>query len=207
MSKRTNQEKSKKPLTECGADGGLLIDFTEDVLTIFFEYENNDFGQMKTFSEITLLEYVASSYGESCLTLLRRVEQYNINNSINFNRDCSYRFLPAMFCLRQYIELKLKCLYMLVNRTSFDNNHNLKELASFIKQKGFPLNNFNVAINFVNKYEHKDAAFFRYMINKNFKCTKKISMNMHMYNQIHDMILNIENDYNKIKEKIRYKID
>lgn len=207
MSKRTNRDTSKKLLTECGIDGGLLYNLTDDKFEIQFEYYEDSEKDSKTFSEITLLEYVATSYWESCLTLFRRVEQYDLNKIISFNRSCSYRFLPAMFCLRQYIELKLKCLYMLVNRTSFDNNHNLKELTSFIKEKGFSLNNFNVAINFVNKYEHNDAAFFRYMIDKNFKCTKKISMNMHMYNQIHDMILNMENEYNKVKDKVRYKID
>ena len=30
---------------------------------------------------------------------------------------------------------------------------------------------------------------------------------MHMYNQIHDMILNMENEYNKVKDKVRYKIN
>ena len=104
MSKRTNRDTSKKLLTECGIDGGLLYNLTDDKFEIQFEYYEDSEKDSKTFSEITLLEYVATSYGESCLTLFRRVEQYDLNKIISFNRSCSYRFLPAMFCLRQYIE-------------------------------------------------------------------------------------------------------
>ena len=52
MSKRTNRDTSKKLLTECGIDGGLLYNLTDDKFEIQFEFYEDSEEDSKTFSEI-----------------------------------------------------------------------------------------------------------------------------------------------------------
>ena len=202
MSKKCN--KDKKILTEHGVDGALMLGFYDDLFKIQFEFYDNLIGDCETFSEVTLLEYVANSYEKSCLTLFKCVDEYDLDKSINFNKNCSYRFLPAMFCFRHYVELKLKCLYMIINNRSFENEHDLEKLLKPIKDEGIDCKGFKKAINLINNYEKNDTSFFRYLIDTNFECVKEINVKIHIFNEIKSIINEITIEYREIRKTFRF---
>ena len=183
------------PLKAQGLWGGIQRCYRKKDMSIVFKFNDNIFNS-ETFSEITLLNFVAQSYADSCLTLLLRMEGYNIDASARENNFCSTRYLPAMFCFRHYLELKLKCLYMVLTRQSFDFNHKLNMLLEEVKQKGFSNNVFDEPINYIENIENGDEAFFRYLISTKFDCVDEINIPMFEFKRIKNFIIDIEQAYN-----------
>ena len=64
-------------LTQKGVKYALLKTFYNKKIVINFQFSDNFFFQGKTFSEITLLNFVAKSYANSCLTLFKKLTEYN----------------------------------------------------------------------------------------------------------------------------------
>ena len=91
-----------------GCYKAILREYFEDEMCINFRFYDNLILGKETYSVITLLDFVAKSYADSCLTLFRRLEDYDFNNMPTQNNNISLRYLPAMFCFRHFIELKLK---------------------------------------------------------------------------------------------------
>lgn len=167
-----------------------------------FQFNDNIFYQGRTFSEITLLNFVTKSYANSCLTLFKKLTEYNPKDLDNIkNTNIAYRYLPAMFTFRHYIELRLKTLYMILAKQSFTFNHNLSALLKEVKEAGFDKNVFDEPIKFIDKYEKHNDEHFRYLITKEFQCTKKLEIPMFQFDKIKKFIQDIEKVYDEIELK------
>ncbi len=188
----SNKSKDIHKVKTKGAYKALAKSCFEDVVTVNFEFFDNQMFYCDTFSEITLIDFVAKSYAESCLTLLSKVNAYQLDDTISSINFAIRRFLPAMFCFRHYLELRLKCIYMEINLTSFEMSHNLIDLYDNIKEHSPEFNVFEEPINYINQYENGNEEFFRYMISKDFIGCKSINILMHDLKKVKNYISSIE---------------
>lgn len=196
-----NKKDTKRfPLTQSGVKYAILKTFYDDKIVVSFQFRDNMLFHGETFSEITLLNFVAKSYANSCLTLFKKLTEYNPQetNSIK-NESISYRYLPAMFTFRHYLELRLKTLYMVLKKQSFNFDHNLSALLGELKESGFNSNVFDEPIKFIENYEKGNDEYFRYLITKNFQCTKKLEIPMFQFDKIKSIIQDIEKVYDEIE--------
>lgn len=164
-------KKEKKKVTTkgvCYAYDKKRID--DNKVRILFNYTDPLFGETK--SEISVLEYVARSYGESCIYLLTQLKQYDSYK----HADYDHFYLPAMFCFRHCLELRLKVLYMRYTQESFDNNHTLNGLLQKVKEAGFQESIFDEPVNYIENIECKQDAFLRYIISTNFEYPEYIDI-------------------------------
>ncbi|MBR3864450.1 MAG: hypothetical protein IKJ19_04995 [Clostridia bacterium] len=177
----------------------------ENVVTMNFKFFDDFIYDGETFSEITILDFVAKSYAESCLTLLSKVDTYQFDDTHSSVNYTTYRFLPAMFCFRHYLELRLKCIYMEINFTNFETSHNLIDLYNDIKEHSLDFKVFEEPIKYVNQFENGYDEFFRYLIPKNFEYCESLSMPMHDFKKVKNYITSIEtcvkNVINKLMEE------
>lgn len=82
-----------------------------------FEYDATTKSGVETqFCELGELTYVAESYFRSSIKLLSEVEKIDITKDDKYNYNLSFYFLPAMFCFRHYVELKMKIVYLDIKR-------------------------------------------------------------------------------------------
>jgi len=192
-----NKEKLKlKPKGYLGATEYQLFDSYARI-NFLFKGGLGDDEMFVNFSEINILNFVADSYKCSCLTLFLKLREYVNVKTLAGTIYCAYRYLPAMFCFRHYIELRLKCFYMKQNREFCEvcNGHNLTEICNKIKEKGFSLKAIKQAIEYVNNIEKNDETFFRYLISPSYNCSKNIKIEMLEYDKIRGIITEIEKEY------------
>ena len=136
-------ETARKKLNEQGIEGAMSISYGKNTMIIDFRNNNDPLGLgTDNFSEKTVFDFVATSYASSCLTLLNRMKDYRDAEDYRQKDQCSYRFLPAMFCFRHYVELKLKHLYMCYHQEEYMENHNLRKLCEDLKKE----NLFNMGV-------------------------------------------------------------
>lgn len=200
---KNNSKKSKKPLQEIG-DDAVKWEFFEEQFNINFNFKIKLENKTEKFSsEINLLDFVARSYAESSLTLSNKILNYSPNNSLVDIKYEAYRFLPAMFCFRHSVELRLKYFYMLIKRESFDNKHSLSELLKILKDNHFQSDIFDKAIEFINNFEGNKDEHFRYLIDTSFNCEYKIEIKKSDIENVIKFVKEIEKEYPKLKNKIR----
>lgn len=193
--------KPTKPLKEIGAEA-IQWELYNEGFNVCFKFYDDFITEGKVFSEITLLEFVAKSYAESCLTLINKILDYTIQDSNSSIRYKAYRFLPAMFCFRHSIELRLKCLYMLLKRESFKNEHKLSNFLKILKDSGLKTTVFDKPIEFLSTCEKNDGHF-RYFIDTSFNCTNKIEIKKDDLKKVIEYIKAIETEYPELKIRIR----
>lgn len=201
--------KTRDKLKEYGYGGAYQYTLNDEEFIIDFKV---DAGFAYGFSEITLLNYVAESYRNSTLTLLRKVNKIadcNESKSTYEIAKYSYGYIPAMFCFRHYLELKLKSLYMTINRMQFNSvTHDLTELFSEIKTKIQMLHIDSIwienAVKYVDLIEKKNQYHFRYYIDKKFKPTTQIIIS---YKTILDELEKIILDFSKCSYEIEKTIE
>ena len=173
MGKKKNIPKSLEnqsgEITYSCYDNKAIIDFCD-----------ND---KQTPAELTEFKFVVDSYFESCFVLLTEVEKYATSDSFNDKKRCLLKYLPAVFCFRHYIELKIKYLYMHHTGKSFNTNeHSLSVLLKELQEaSGLDYAIFNSSISYISEIEKIDNnerfdAFSRYLVDRNFNFSKKLSI-------------------------------
>ena len=160
---------------------------------MFFNYKEDCFG-VNIFNEVTLLNFVAQSYAKSALELYKKVAEYDSEDA-NEEKDTTYFYLPAKFCFRQYLELKLKCLIMIYKEKSFKTIHKLSSLLEEVKKSGFNYQVFSEPIQYIENIENGDCTLFRYLIDKDFNSKRNFLIPMFDYEKVKQYIDNIENKY------------
>lgn len=193
-------EEIRKKLNEKGIEGAMAITYGEDRMIIDFKTPNGFLGMDgESFSEKTVFDFVATSYASSCLTLLSRMKEYYKAEDYRKKDQCSYRFLPAMFCFRHYIELKLKYLYMCYHQEEYLGNHNLRKLCEDLKKDNlFDMGIFDEPIEYIEKIEKfipngkVDESYFRYLANKNFQFQEHLEIPFSDIEKIENYIREIE---------------
>lgn len=164
------------------AEDEAIIDFCEDA---------------DTSSELLETKFVIDSYFESCCTLLYKVEQYRNAQNINDRKKCLLNYLPAFFCFRHYLELRLKYLYMLHTNKVFSAKHDLSILHESLRNaSGLKYDVFNKPIELVESIErinnYKCSEFSRYLITKQFDFKKKIDVVIDDTMKMREMLIEIE---------------
>ena len=134
-------------------------------------------------AELTEFKFVVDSYFESCFVLLTEVEKYATSDGFKDKKRCLLKYLPAVFCFRHYIELKIKYLYMQHTGKSFNTNeHSLSVLLKELQEdSGLDYAIFNSSISYISEIEKIDNnerfdAFSRYLVDRNFNFSKKLSI-------------------------------
>ena len=146
-------------------------------ITLHFQYETTSLNGVETqFDEFGELTYVAESYFRSSIKLLSDVDKISDSKDTKLNYKLSFYFLPAMFCFRHYVELKMKITYLNLTKDKFIVNHDLHFLRQNIEQQGFVNHCFDEAIELIDSYEQGHDEFFRYLLSKDFVFTKEISI-------------------------------
>lgn len=162
-------------------------------VNVLFRYTmKNDPARTELAGDIRLLDFVATSYAESCLTLLKRINEYENEDSLSTNKAKAYRYLPAMFCFRHYLESRLKYLYMEITREYPDPNYGLTDLLDSIKQNGFNLTIFDEPIKHIDQIEKNRTEHFRYLIAEKFADADDLEIPAYEFDRIKGYITNIE---------------
>lgn len=160
------KDKKSKKLSARGYQA-LKYEFREDWFTLNLCFKGGmDFGEedIENFSEEMVFGYLATSYANSCLTLISILENYNTTEDLIVKRNIASHFLPAMFCFRQYVELKLKELYVNIKKELPNFNHDIESLKNAIENElDFNIIAFNEALDFIKAKEKKSQTFFRYL--------------------------------------------
>jgi len=199
MSKKCH---TRKQLNEVGYSGAMGLHYSENEMWIDFRLDYDPLGISvpESFSEKTVLDFVTRSYADSCLTLLDRMSKYKDAEDYTSKNNCAYRYLPAMFCFRHYLELKLKCLYLYFHNESFDTNcHTLQKLLDDLKKNSaFQSDVFDEPIAYISeieKYEPNgkvEASCLRYLVSNEFKCKEHLRIPMFELAKVRKFILQIE---------------
>lgn len=162
----------------------------------------NDPVRTQLVSDIRLLDFLAVSYAESCLTLLKRLNEFNGEDLLASLESRAYRYLPAMFCFRHYLELRLKYLYLKIMKTQFDSNYDLIELLGMIKQNGFNLNVFDEPIKFIDQTEKNRIEHFRYLITQEYVDADQLEIPADEFDKIKSYITTIEQQCKRYVEQL-----
>ena len=197
----------RSPLKERGVDGAIRSRYAEDKMIVDFHFTDSTIlPDTENFSEKTVVYFVARSYYKSCQKLLKQVNKYKPSDRYRQMDDCAYRYLPAMFCFRHYLELKLKYLYMFYADESFNvNSHSLSELLEELKEKGFDGDVFDKPVAYVESLENSHGngdLYFRYLLNKNLECPDSLEIPMFELSDIRQFITDIEHYAAQAQDKI-----
>lgn len=164
-----------------------------DATVLQFEYDATTKKGVETqFCELGELTYVAESYFRSSLKLLSEVEKIDITKEDKHNYNLSFYFLPAMFCFRHYVELKMKIVYLDIKKDEFIFNHELQYLREKIESLGFTKHCFDDAIALIDSYEKGQVEFFRYLLGKDCVFKKSFSIQKGLNEKIKNIYLSIE---------------
>lgn len=162
-------------------------------LTLHFKYDaDTQHGIETQFCEQGELTYVAESYFRSSMKLLSEVDKINVSNNDKSNYYLTFYFLPAMFCFRHYVELKMKIVFLDLKKDKFIIKHDLHFLRENIEQCGFSKHCFDEAIELIDYYEQGHDEFFRYLLTKDFVFTTDISILHGLKNKIEKIYYSIE---------------
>ena len=195
------KKSERKQLKEKGIEGARQTMYGEDSIVVDFRFtDKNIRPDLENFSEKTVIDFVAKSYYKSCLTLLKRVNEYELSDQFRQMDDCAYRYLPAMYCFRHYLELKLKYLYMIYANESFNvSSHSLSALLSELKQKGFNDKVFDEPVAYIesleripNSQQQNGDFYFRYLIDRDIVCQESLDMPMFEFEKVRKYITDIE---------------
>lgn len=169
-----SKHKNKEPLNN--HDGG--ISYSGDKNKVLIDFCDNEKNES---SELLEFKFVVDSYFESAFTLLNEVEKYVLADNFNKKKICLLKYLPAFFCFRHYVELKLKYLFMKDTGCSFNTKeHTLSNLLEELKNEtGTSYAVFDRAITYIEKQEkivgnQKQTAYSRYLVDTNFNFSKNI---------------------------------
>lgn len=181
---------ARKPLKEKGL-GFFNIKLNDDKVIYNFHIGT---GSNESFSEKNVLNFVARSYKESCLRLLEQMKHYKKDNE-----KLALLYLPAMFCFRHYLELKLKLLYLDWHNEEFWNTHDLNDLLDDLeKNSTCDMGTFRAPIDYITHLEQinnkQTVEFFRYLIDPQFNCKESIEIPMYEFDKIFNFIANIERE-------------
>ena len=176
-----------------GKYNAVKITNIPDGTVLQFEYEVVTGMGIKTqFCELGELTYVAESYFRSSMKLLSNVDEINNSKDVKTNYNLSFYFLPAMFCFRHYVELKMKIIYLDLKKDKFIVAHDLHFLRDEIEALGLTKHCFDDAIALIDSYENGQDEFFRYLLSKDFVFTKDIKIPYHLKNKIENIYFTIE---------------
>lgn len=165
----------------------------QDKVNVLFRYTmKTDPAKTKLAGNIRLLDFVAVSYAESCLTLIKRIKEYDDEDLLSANASKAYRYLPTMFCFRHYLESRLKYLYMEIMREQVNPNYDLTDLLDAIKQNGFYLNIFDEPIKFIDQTEKNRVEYFRHLLAEKFADADQLEIPNYEFDKIKGYITNIE---------------
>lgn len=169
----------------------------------------NFYDKKETFSEYSTLCFVAESYKNSCLLLVEKLEESK-NCSVGRIKYLSTLYLPAMFCFRHYLELKLKQLYIWYYGESFitdKDGHKLNKLLKDLqKDENVKFEILSKAIGFIEEHEkfsfngEKDASYFRYLIDKNFESEKSLTFSLNYIDKIKLYLTELDFRINQIMQ-------
>jgi hypothetical protein len=195
-----SKSKERKPLKETG-QSLVGYKYFDDRVTIDFSIDRIIDGNLKSnFSEMNIINFDANSYRVCCLTLLKNMTKYKDAQTYSEKEYFASMYLPAMFCFRHYIELKLKFLYMYFCKETFTPTHDLNTLLADLKNNSdFTLSVFDEPIDYINNVEQfmpdgkVEVAYFRYLCDLNFEWQKHLEIPMFEHEKIRQYILNIEN--------------
>ena len=162
-------------------------------ITLHFEYDaDTQHGIETQFCEQGELTYVAESYFRSSIKLLSYVDKISDFNDDKSNYNLTFYFLPAMFCFRHYVELKMKIVYLDLKKDKFIVKHDLHFLRENIEQSGFTKHCFDEAIELIDSYEQGHDEFFRYLLTKDFVFTTDVSILRGLKKRIEQIYYSIE---------------
>ena len=191
----------RKSLQERGVEGAIHRTYYKDRVVVDFRFSDDNFRtNTENFSEKAVIDFVAKSYYKSCLTLLNQLNNYKYSDKYRLMDECSYMYLPAMFCFRHYIELKLKYLYMIYANESFNvKSHCLQDLLDELKDKGFKHNVFDEPVKYIeslenipNSQQHSSDFYFRYLVDRDIVCQETLEIPILECKKIQQYILDIE---------------
>lgn len=175
-------------------NGGISYSYYNDLAVI--DFCDND---KQLPAELMEFKFVVDSYFESCFILLIEVEKYLSAENIKEKRLSLLKYLPAVFCFRHYIELKLKFLYMKHTGTSFNSNtHDLSVLLKELQNvSGLEYAIFNNSISYIEKMEKtvnntNFVAFSRYLVDNQFNFQKNINIVLKDVKKIKQNLIEIE---------------
>ena len=156
-----NKGKQSKKLKATGYQA-LQYNLGEDEVSVDFRFIGGLDGEdLENFSEQKILDYLATCYANSCLTLLSSLEKYTQTENLIEKRNIAYRYLPAMFCFRHFVELKLKGIYVEIKNEMPDFNHDLEKIKKIIEENlNKPLIAYQQALDFLKRKKKVVKLFF-----------------------------------------------
>lgn len=187
-----NKGKQSKKLKATGYQA-LQYNLGEDEVSVDFRFIGGLDGEdLENFSEQKILDYLATCYANSCLTLLSSLEKYTQTENLIEKRNIAYRYLPAMFCFRHFVELKLKGIYVEIKNEMPDFNHDLEKIKKIIEENlNKPLIAYQQALDFLEEKEKSSQTFFRYLSNKSKEFVDKIHFSMKETETVRKLISDI----------------
>lgn len=199
----TQYRKSKKMKEIETEDSSIEYIGELEKLTIHFlgTQTNKKIGS----SILAVLPFLIDSYKNSCLQLLHTLKQHIPFNEAKKSKYYATFYLPAMFCFRHYVELKLKYLYAYYGQKTFETNHNLRSLASDLN-KVYPNNLFDSVVDYIDSLERffpegkTDDTYFRYLVDKNFVVENSLEISLQNIEKVEFFITELEFRIEKIQE-------
>ncbi len=173
-------------------DGSIVYMCAKDKVIIDFCQDE------KEPSELLELKFVVDSYFESCCVLLQQVKKYQHAKNFQTQKKYILKYLPAFFCFRHYVELKMKYLYMLYTRNTCPTTHDLTNLKTQLcDATGCRFDIFSKAISFIERNEHVDenarcVEYSRYLADRNFNFANSVSVDMDEVAEMLERIIEIE---------------
>lgn len=186
MSKR---EKEEEPLQESGCINAVIVNTDDEKCYIQFEFKAN--GQ-KHFIDRNVIGFVAESYYLSAMNLIANIEKIKETKNLKEHYFYAKYYLPALFCFRQYLELKLKLMYMKLNETQFLSGHKLEDLLKALKMLGFTHSCFEQPISFYKNIEKGCVELTRYMVDKRWVYQKDLTIDLNLKEKLREWYLSIE---------------
>lgn len=177
---------------------GLSFELFDDAVKIvFLPLKEREKINECNHSEIDIIGFVTNSYKNSCLRLLKEMSRYKCNKDQKSVIDYMHYYLPAMFCFRHYLELKLKYLYMVWCKKSFYMGHSLNNLLSELEDESHTeFSFFEEPIEYINMLESaitsSQEEYCRYLIDKDFNSNSSLVIPMFELKRILSYINTIE---------------
>ena len=200
----TRKDKISKKVSASGYQA-LEYEFGDDWYTVNFSFNggmDKDEEDIENFSEEMVLGYLATCYANSCLTLISILEKYNTTENLTEKRNIASRYLPAMFCFRQYVELKLKELYIDIKNELPNFIHDIEVLKNSIERElKVNIVAFDQALDFIKDKEKRSQTFFRYLSKNASEYVDKLQFCVAEFDTVRKLILNIGKCSQEIKNR------
>lgn len=199
------KEKKSKKISARGYQS-LKYEFSDDWFTLNLRFNGGmDIGEedIENFSEEMILGYLATCYENSCLTLISILEKYTSTENVIEKRNIASRYLPAMFCFRHFVELKLKELCIGIKNELPDSVHDIKALKKhLIKELNISIGAFDNAWNFIKNKEKGSQTFFRYLSKNADEYVDKLHFSVEEFDMVRKLILDINKCSQEVKNRI-----